>query len=70
MSLALLTLLLGIQTQSPQTPVTVEEYLELKDLGAVQVSPDGGSVAFTVTEAPFRSLLVCSRKHGQYVGRC
>ena len=55
MSLALLTLLLSIQTQSPQTPVTVEEYLELKDLGAVQVSPDGGSVAFTVTKADLES---------------
>jgi dipeptidyl aminopeptidase/acylaminoacyl peptidase len=38
-------------TQAPQTPVTIEQYLGLKRLSAVQVSPEGGSVAFTVAGA-------------------
>ncbi len=52
MLLAFLIFLISTQaTQSPQTPVTIEEYLGLKGLGAVQVSPEGGSVAFTVAAA-------------------
>ncbi len=48
---ALLFLISSQATHSPQTPVTIEEYLELKELGGVQASPLGGSLAFTVAGA-------------------
>ncbi|UCC73444.1 MAG: S9 family peptidase [Gemmatimonadota bacterium] len=52
MYLSLLLFLIPIQgTQTPQAPVTIEEYLALRHLSAVQVSPDGGSVAFTSMRA-------------------
>ena len=47
--IALTPLLLSAQIGAP--PVTIEEYLQLKELRAVQIAPDGGSVAFTLTEA-------------------
>jgi dipeptidyl aminopeptidase/acylaminoacyl peptidase len=52
MLLTFLLFLISTQAaQSPQTRVTIEEYLALKGLGAVQVSPEGGSVALTVSGA-------------------
>jgi dipeptidyl aminopeptidase/acylaminoacyl peptidase len=52
MDLPHLLLLIATQgVQTPQVPVTVEEYSRLKRIHAVQVAPDGGSVAFTVTQA-------------------
>ncbi|UCC47427.1 MAG: S9 family peptidase [Gemmatimonadota bacterium] len=54
----LLHLLLLIATQGAQTPplpVTVGEYANLKRLHEIQVSPDGGSVAFTVTQADLKA---------------
>jgi len=47
----LLFLISTLATQTPQTPLTIEEYLGLRRLSAVQVSPQGGSVAFTVAGA-------------------
>ncbi len=52
MLLPFLLFLISTQaTQTPRAPATIEEYLGLKRLGAVQVSPDGGSVAFAVAAA-------------------
>ncbi|UCC74301.1 MAG: S9 family peptidase [Gemmatimonadota bacterium] len=52
MLLTFLLFLISTQAaQSPQTPVTIEEYLGLKELSGVQVSPHGVSVAFTVAGA-------------------
>ncbi len=56
MNVSLLALLLSLQgSQTPQIPVTVEEYIKLKDIGSVQVSPGGGTVAFTVTETNLKA---------------
>jgi dipeptidyl aminopeptidase/acylaminoacyl peptidase len=52
MLLPFLLFLISTQaTQTPQTPVIIEEYLELKRLSGLQASPEGGSVAFTVAGA-------------------
>jgi len=52
MALSHLFLLIAIlAAQAPQTPVTIEEYLKLRQVRAVRVSPDGGAVAFTTAGA-------------------
>lgn len=52
MVIRFLALTLALQSaQTAQVPVSIEEYLKLKGLGAVRVSPAGGAVAFTMTEA-------------------
>ncbi len=52
MNLSHLFLLIAILgAQAPQTPVSIEEYLKLRQVRTVQVSPDGGEVAFTAAGA-------------------
>ena len=51
MTVPLLALFLSVQaTQTSTHQVSIEEYLQLKDIRSVQVSPTDGSVAFTLTE--------------------
>lgn len=46
----LFTVLLALQTPAAgPAPVTIEEYLQLRDLANVRLAPEGGAVAFTVT---------------------
>ncbi|MEE8550587.1 MAG: hypothetical protein V3T08_04955, partial [Gemmatimonadota bacterium] len=51
MTVPLLALLLSVQATHISThQVSIEEYLQLKDIRSVQVSPADGGVAFTLTE--------------------
>jgi dipeptidyl aminopeptidase/acylaminoacyl peptidase len=52
MVLHILAAILTLQSpQSATAPLSIEEYIALKKLAAVDVSSDGGTAAFTLTEA-------------------
>ncbi|MCA1815608.1 MAG: DPP IV N-terminal domain-containing protein, partial [Acidobacteria bacterium] len=49
---ALLSLALACAAQEANAPIKPEQVLGLRGMRDVQISPDGGRVAFTVTEPP------------------
>ncbi len=51
MTLPILAAIVALQSpQPPQAPLTIEEYAQIRQLGEIEASPDGGAVAFTVRE--------------------
>jgi hypothetical protein len=51
----LLLLVAAITTRADDTPrqITVDDLLHLKTIGGAEISPDGGSIVYGVTEADF-----------------
>lgn len=52
MLILLMSLIINCAAQSVNTPLKVEQILDSRNIGEVQISPDGERVAFTVAEPP------------------